>query len=725
MLAALCLSMLPVGVPVANAAGPVSCPPGQASDGTCIPSGESTAAGGAAQKPVDGIGCSIGGFVTSTNVMAICVSNLVYYIMIGVFSSIAYICAFFFDLAVQLSLQSTTYALDFISSSWTVVRDLANMAFIFTLLYIAITLMLEAETGETMKTLVLVVLIALLVNFSFFFTRITIDAGNLLAVQFYNTIQSKMISETSATGLAANNLSAVSSITSAASGGQTKDLTYAIMNGLQVQNLVNTDSFQAYTKDKDSSSMFILISLSTIYIMMGVMFAILAGAFLYAGSKFMIRIVALWFVIIFSPLAFVAMVIKPSRGLFWKWARHMVNFSFYPAVFLFMFLILTKFVTALNANGNFLSGIFAGASTGGTFVGGGFVAILTAIANVAVRMGFIMAMMYLALSAADMVFRNNGDISSPWAKAAAGWMGNMVAGGAVGAIGRQTLGRVGRWTGSDKLASATFDPRNIKGVRSTITPLLGGFKGTTGSFSGINGLPVSFGGPGSAKDIAKAANERAKERDKEKREADNAKRDKETKEVIQRVAKAGPGGGTQKDLDRIKNLNKREIESLKGAEVEGIIHAMSDSQLKTLTDSSEFSDKQKEKFRLDWHEKSNDAPMQKAQRIVKNELRTLSTNISTPHIKAALATVNANSAAGHHLKGQSVTDMRDEVNDQIAQARSDIRTAPPGATTKALQKDLATLQNSLESLKRLGEERVKVPVNAGGQPNAGEFTVAA
>ena len=68
--------------------------------------------------------------------------------------------------------------------------------------------------------------------------------------------------------------------------------------------------------------------------------------------------------------------------------------------------------------------------------------------------------------------------------------------------------------------------------------------------------------------------------------------------------------------------------------------------------------------------------------------------------------------------------MRENINDQIAQLRSDIRTAAPGATTKDLQKDLAKLQNALDSVKRLGDERGKVPAGAGGLPNAGEFVVA-
>jgi len=443
-------------------------------------------------QPSDSV-CSLSG----TNGLAICISNLVYYIMVGVFSSIAYIAAFFFDLAVQLSLNSTTYALGFLTTSWTIIRDLSNMAFIFILIYIAVEVMLTADNSQTLKTLAAVIVVALLVNFSFFFTRVAIDAGNLLALQFYNAIEGHPIGQNPAgTGLdstlkggstnAAYNKSAadfMSGFTALASGGgpltpgNTKDLTASIMDGIQVQNIVNTESFKRYADPKqtpNSSSMYILITLSTIYIAVGIAFGVLAGAFLFAGAKFIMRIVGLWFVIILSPLALVAATL-PNAGakkLFKDWLNHLVNFSFYPAAFLFMFFVLSRFMKELNAGGNFLSGVFASSPAGLSDDTFGFITILSAIANVGIRLGFVIAMMYLALSAADMLARSRGDMTSGWARTAAGWMGNAITGGAIGWTGRQTFGRAGQLLGINSLARATYDPRNSALARATGIPML-------------------------------------------------------------------------------------------------------------------------------------------------------------------------------------------------------------------------------------------------------------
>src|SRR5665213_2622696 len=85
-----------------------------------------------------------------TSGWSICITNVVYVFTVGIGSGFAYVAAYFFDLAVNLSLNGPAYALTFVSTGWTTARDLANMAFLFILIYIAFTIMLEAETSGTM-----------------------------------------------------------------------------------------------------------------------------------------------------------------------------------------------------------------------------------------------------------------------------------------------------------------------------------------------------------------------------------------------------------------------------------------------------------------------------------------------------------------------------------------------------------------------------------------------
>ena len=168
-----------------------------------------------------------------------------------------------------------------------------------------------------------------------------------------------------------------------------------------------------------------------------------------------------------------------------------------------MFFVLSRFMKELNAGGNFLSGVFASSPAGfsdGTF---GFITILSAIANVGIRLGFVIAMMYLALSAADMLARSRGDMTSGWARTAAGWMGNAITGGVIGWTGRNTIGLGARLYKDGlsglkpkfkmpELSTATFDPRNLPGIRSTVRPLLGGYDPATKTPYGTFGaLPIN------------------------------------------------------------------------------------------------------------------------------------------------------------------------------------------------------------------------------------------
>ena len=90
----------------------------------------------------------------------VCAAGIIYAIAVGFGAYIATICAVFLDYAVFLSLNSTSYGLKIVSEGWTIMRDLANMAFIFILVYVAFTVMFRAETTNTLKQLAAVVVLA-------------------------------------------------------------------------------------------------------------------------------------------------------------------------------------------------------------------------------------------------------------------------------------------------------------------------------------------------------------------------------------------------------------------------------------------------------------------------------------------------------------------------------------------------------------------------------------
>ncbi|KKW35970.1 MAG: hypothetical protein UY83_C0001G0001, partial [Candidatus Adlerbacteria bacterium GW2011_GWA1_54_10] len=377
-----------------------------------------------------------------------CVAAMVYWLFPGIGSYLAFIGAYFLGLIVQLSLDSSAYALQFLTDAWTVVRDIANMAFIFILIYIAFEIMLGAETAGTMRRLAWVIAIALIVNFSFFITRVVIDAGNILAVQFYNSIP-------------------VPAGTPGIGPGNAKDLSASIMNAVGVQKLYGAGSFEsAKLAAKGTWSgviLFSVVSISLGLILYGLFFI-----FLQVGLKFLMRVVALWFVIIASPLALVSKTLKQTEAFYKTWQDYLIKFSFYPAIFLFMFLLLTTFLTQMmdGQQGKNIFSTLAGAQSAPGSPGD--VVFGALIAGVFIRMAFVVVLLYVGLKAADWVVQQGNGL----AQKATGWIGGAMSG--VARFGGRQMLRggglafqqgVGR--GANRLANQLSDSRwtNQPGLR--------------------------------------------------------------------------------------------------------------------------------------------------------------------------------------------------------------------------------------------------------------------
>src|SRR3989338_10218858 len=82
-----------------------------------------------------------------------------------------------------------------INSAWSAIRDLANMGFIFILLYAAIQTILGIGS-DAKKLIVNIIVVAILINFSLFFTKVVIDISNILSNVFYDQIAPGSLTDT-------------------------------------------------------------------------------------------------------------------------------------------------------------------------------------------------------------------------------------------------------------------------------------------------------------------------------------------------------------------------------------------------------------------------------------------------------------------------------------------------------------------------------------------------
>ena len=635
--------------------------------------------GEGAPAPAEDFGCGI-----STKLDAgICLSNVVYVFTVGLGSGLAYMGAFILDTTVALSLNSAAYALSFLSAGWTTARDLANMAFILILVYIAFKIMFRAETSHTMQMLAWVIFIALIINFSFFFTRVVIDAGNILAVQFYNsvgvvdgkpapTLADTFGKATQSGGLAGGTASGASTLTSYfgtdSTLHNTKDLTASIMNALNIQELFNQKSFESFRNG--SGFMSKIIILSTLYIGIGAAYFILAAMFLAVGIKFLFRIVVLWFLIIASPLAFICKAVPNDKVRVWydEWQNALVMHAFYPAFFLFIFFFISTVMTGLNTTNGLLGGLANDLSAlAGNKDLSGMIYIVSAMANVAIRLGFVIAMLYIALKASELMSVKGAGMAQKATTFAFGQTGRL-ASAPIGWAGRQTFGRLGnRALESSKeyenraalstnrlskmdlrlasksygavgkaLGTSSYDPRNSRG--GSILKKVA---------EKVTGPTINAGKPPEGGFIA-GAKARADRIKQEQATRSAILRDKENKKMIGELAEKSERHDTleakgkttaltpaedkekrelKEDIAKMSNtlnsLGKRDIENFKVDELEKVLKHAKEGVVKKVEDSEKFSDGDKSKIRAQHSEQMTiKEQTQAAETVLKEQVRT-------------------------------------------------------------------------------------------------------
>lgn len=203
--------------------------------------------------------------------------------------------------------------MDVVKTVWGTFRDIANMFFIFALLYIAFATMLQVNGAETKRMLIRLVVVGLLLNFSLFFTQIVIDVSNVLAYNFYT-----------ASAQAPN---AVQGKVKAAEKGPKLSISTPFANHMRIVSLYSLDE-----KGAEKS----LDSLGTVAIMGTIFLLIAAFVFFAAAIMFIIRTATLIFLMVMAPIAFVMYVLPATQGYAKKWWDALLGQAFVAPIFLLL-----------------------------------------------------------------------------------------------------------------------------------------------------------------------------------------------------------------------------------------------------------------------------------------------------------------------------------------------------------------------------------------------------
>jgi len=308
----------------------------------------------------------------------------------------------FFDLMISITLSSFLFKTDFVSEAWSIVRDLSNIFFILILLYVAFQKILGLGGHEAKKTIAHVVIVALLINFSMFFTNVVIDTSNILARVFYSKISLKLEDKTGAKVT----LDSIG-VLNPAFGVEDKGISLRLVSAFNPLKVLGKDFFDRYQKKTTEFSITsgavgaavgygaglgaasvvtgvaaflslpVTVPLAAILGIGGTVIGVAFGsvstnvplelisalilisgaimifaiyAFIVASMAFMSRLIELWVLIIFSPFAFMSSAVPflnkvPMIG--WQaWFDRLLSVSFMAPIFMFFLYLISILLQA-------------------------------------------------------------------------------------------------------------------------------------------------------------------------------------------------------------------------------------------------------------------------------------------------------------------------------------------------------------------------------------------
>lgn len=301
--------------------------------------------------------CGFGdGLITESNSsMMGCLAVIVYYAIYIPSSWLAMLGGFFLDFFMGYSISSGAYtASSFPEEGWKMLRDLANICFIFLLVYAGIRLILDIGKFDAKKTITNVLIMALLINFSLFFTKVIIDAGNITARIFYNALEVKNKADgTPNVGIASE-----------------KAISVTLIDQVDPQKIMATageDPSDIQTGDSEPdpeayAGYFILITLVAAAVNLYFMFVFFSVGFLFVG-----RTLQLWVSMITAPIACISYA--SGSGFHDGWWKDLWKSAFVAPIFLFFLYLIASFLRA-----GLVTGLFS------NYNDKGFISILMAVA---------------------------------------------------------------------------------------------------------------------------------------------------------------------------------------------------------------------------------------------------------------------------------------------------------------------------------------------------------
>jgi len=235
-------------------------------------------------------------------------------------------------------------AKDGINTGWSFVRDFFNLFFILVIVLIGLSTILGVSKFKDKAMLFRVIFAALLINFSMPITLFVIDASQIFMQFFADSIMQMQF-------------------------------------GAKIQELINLGSIVGGTgiNLKDNFTFFVIIV--TVIVMTVIMTIML----FYLAISLIIRMIALWVLIILSPVAMFGYAMEGTKlsGMRDEWTKSLISWCFYGPVLLFFIWLSIILVDAMSKASEAGMGSFSSNSSNQVSAGtGGLSGFIVALCGI-------------------------------------------------------------------------------------------------------------------------------------------------------------------------------------------------------------------------------------------------------------------------------------------------------------------------------------------------------
>lgn len=361
----------------------------QAAPGLSVPAG-----------PAPSASYGIGDVATGLDLSGI--SRYLFMAIAGIGSLIAWLGGMLMDISIGFFTVGMVEAVEklglkvAINEMWTVIRDIFNLLFIFGLIFAGFKIILGVDDSASKRTVGMIVVAALLINFSLYVSQVVVDFTNVAAYQIHQLINPGTAeSKKGLLGIPINNVSNQ----------------FYLITGLS-ENRGEIDEELAPVSGGVDQFLKALV-LGFVFL---IFYTILGFVFAACAIILFTRFFALVFLMIFSPLMFLGWVMPSLASLGSSWRKMFLNQALVGPALLFMIYL------SLRA----LQGLGTADKEGG---------LIATIVYLLIVVAFLFASLKVAKSFGAYGSAQAMSIGKSW--------GNSVRGMATGIAGRNTLGRLG------------------------------------------------------------------------------------------------------------------------------------------------------------------------------------------------------------------------------------------------------------------------------------------